>query len=139
MLPQLSAMEPVMDVAKLEFDGTIWEFINRGRIEPLIAYIRSDKPLLPSDREYLADLLQGKLKRRRGRPVGGVDAQKMRFLALLVRHVKAEMRQRGERYRIHEKAVDHVLGLYSYNGNPPVGREKLENYLRRSQRKPRKK
>ena len=131
--------KPTIDLSKLEFAGTVWEYINKGREWPLIAYLRSDKPLLPSDRECLADLLQGKLKRRRGRPKGGLDAQKMRFLALLVRDVKGEMRQRGERYRIHEKAVDYVLGLYTYNGKPPVGREKLENYLRRSQRKPRKK
>ena len=128
-----------MDLSKLKFAGTVWEFINKGRMEPLIAYLRSDKPLEPSDREYLADLLQGKLKRPRGRPKGGLDAQNMRFLASLVRHVKSEMRQRGERYRIHGKAVDYVLGLYTYNGKPTVEREKFENYLRRSREKSRKK
>jgi len=128
-----------MDLSKLEFAGTVWEFVNKGRKGPLIAYLRSDKPLGPSDREYLADLLQGKLKRRRGRPKGGLDTQNMRFLASLVRHVKSEMRQRGERYRIHDEAVDLVLGLYTYNGKPPVEREKFENYLRRSRQKSRKK
>jgi hypothetical protein len=118
---------PTMDLSKLEFAGTVWELINKGRLCPLIAYLRSDKPLAPSDRDSLADLLQGKLKRRIGRPKGGLDAQKVRFLALLVRDVKSDMRQRGERYRIHDKAIDHVLSLYTYNGKPPVGREKLEN------------
>jgi hypothetical protein len=47
MLPQLVRMELVMDLSALEFAGTIWELINRGRIAPLIAYIRSDKALRP--------------------------------------------------------------------------------------------
>src|SRR4029453_2113507 len=57
---------PTMDLSKLEFAGTVWELINKGRLCPLIAYLRSDKPLAPSDRDSLADLLQGKLKRRIG-------------------------------------------------------------------------
>jgi hypothetical protein len=41
----------------------------------------------------------------------------MHFLALPVRDAKREMRKRGERYRIHEKAIDRVLGLYTYFGS----------------------
>jgi hypothetical protein len=134
-----SAMESVMDLSELEFAGTIWELINRGRVAPLIAYIRSDKALRPEDRGYLADYLEGKLKRKRGRPIGGLESQKIKFLAGLVRAAKAQLRERGERYRIHNKTIDLVLDVYSVSGKPPVDREKLENYLRRSQRKPRKK
>jgi hypothetical protein len=64
---------------------------------------------------------------------------KIRFLAGLVRAAKAQLREREERYRIHNKTIDLVLDAYSVSGKPPVDREKLENYLRRSQRKPRKK
>jgi len=78
-----------MDLSELEFAGTIWELINRGRDAPLIAYIRSDKVLRPQDRGYLADYLEGKLKRKRGRPIGGLESQKIRFLAGQVRAFKA--------------------------------------------------
>ena len=101
-----------MDLSELEFDGTLWEWIHKGHKAPLIAYVRSDKPLRPRDREYLADYLDGKVKRKRGRPLGGMESQQIRFLAGLVRAVKAKLRERGERYRIHNKAVDHVLAAY---------------------------
>jgi hypothetical protein len=123
-----------MDLSKLEFVGALWEWIHKGRKAPLIAYIRSDKPLHPRDREYLADYLDGKVKRKRGRPLGGTESREIRFLAGLVRAIKAEWRARGERYRIHNKAVDYVLAAY-----PVIDREKLENHLHRSQRKSRKK
>ena len=55
-----------MDLSELEFEGTLWEFIYKGRKEPLIAFLRSDKPLRPSDRAHLADCLEGKVKRKRG-------------------------------------------------------------------------
>lgn len=125
-----------MDLSELDFDTAMWEFTNKGRRTPLIAYLHSDKPLHPGDRKYLADYLEGKVKRPRGRPRGGSAAQQIRFLAGLVRAVKAELREQGEFYRIHNKAVDRVLTAYPVG---PVDREKLENHLRRSQRKPRKK
>jgi hypothetical protein len=125
-----------MDLSELEFDGTLWELNHKGRKAPLIAYLRSDKPLRPRDRDYLAEYVEGKVKRKRGRPLGGMESQGIRFLAGLVRAVKAEWRARGERYRIHDKAVDHVLAAYPVG---PIFREKLENHLRRSQRKSRKK
>lgn len=121
-----------MDLSELEFDTTVWELTRQGRTAPLIAYIGSDKPLRPRDREYLADYLEGKVKRKRGRPPGGTESWQIRFVAGLVRAFKAEWRKRGERYPIH-KAVDHVLAAY-----PFIDREKLENHLRRSQRKSRK-
>lgn len=125
-----------MDLSELEFVSALWEWIHERRKAPLIAYIRSDKPLRPRDREYLADYLDGKVKRKRGRPPGGTESRQIRFLAGLVRAVKADWRKRGQRYRIHNKAVDHVLAAYPVG---PIFREKLENYLRRSQVKSRKK
>jgi hypothetical protein len=125
-----------MDLSELEFAGTLWELIHKGRTAPLIAYVRSDKTLRPRDREHLADYLEGKDKRKRGRPLGGMESRQIRFLAGAVRAVKAELRERGERYRIHSKAIDHVLAAYP---DGPIGRETLENHLRRSQRKSRKK
>jgi hypothetical protein len=84
-----------MDLSELEFAGTIWELINRGRIAPLIAYIRSDKALRPEDRGDLADYLEGKLKRKRGRPRGGLESQRIRFLAGQVRAYKAHCESTG--------------------------------------------
>ena len=127
-----------MDLAELEFDGTLWELIHNGRKAPLVAYVRSDKPLGPTDRQHLADLLEGKLKRKRGRPRGGVETQRIRFLAAFVRDLKAELRQQGQRYGIHDKAIDRVLDTFSNAEQRPSDREKLENYLRRSRRKSRK-
>jgi hypothetical protein len=125
-----------MDLCELEFAGTLWELIHKGQKAPLTAYLRSNKPLRPRDREHLADYLEGRVKRKRGRPLGGIESRQIRFLAGLVRAAKAELRERGERYGIHNKAVDRVLAAYP---NSPIDREKLENHLRRSQRKSRKK
>lgn len=106
-----------------------------GRKQKLLAYLRSDGPLTTSDRKYLADYLEGKIKRRKGRPRNYGRAFCLDLLALLVKQEKTELRTRGNRYRIHDKAVDCALKLYSSLDYPAVSRETLENHLRRSKRR----
>jgi hypothetical protein len=125
------------DLADLEFPGLVLEAA-RGQREPLIAYLRSQRPLRQQDREYLADLIAGKLNRKRGRPKGGPNARNLRNLAVLVEIAKRELRKRGWRKGIHDQAINWAMEWHASRGHPPAGREQLENYLRRS-RKPRKK
>ena len=51
-----------MDLCELELDGMRSELIHKGQKASLIAYLRSNKPLRPPDREHLADYLEGKKK-----------------------------------------------------------------------------
>ena len=125
----------MVDLAKLEAMNAIWVAATIGRKEKLLAYLRSNKPLTARDRAYLADYLEGKIKRKKGRSRDLVRAFYIRQLASLVHERKTELREAGERYRIHDKAVDHALKIYNSWGYPVVAREKLENYLRRSKRR----
>jgi hypothetical protein len=125
----------VVDLATLEAMNAIWVAANYGRKEKLLVYLRSNKPLTARDRAYLADYLEGKIKRKKGRPHDLVRASYIIELASLVHERKRELREAGERYRIHDKAVDHALKIYNSLGYPVVAREKLENYLRRSKRR----
>jgi hypothetical protein len=125
----------VVDLAKLEAVNAIWVAAKTGHRKKLLAYLRSNKPLTPRDRAYLADYLEGKIKRTKGRPRDLEGAFNLRALASLVHERKTELRDAGERYRIHDKAVDHALKIYNAWGYPVVAREKLENYLRRSKRR----
>jgi hypothetical protein len=124
-----------MDLAELEFDGTLWEAIHRGRTSRLIEYIRSDKPLRPRDRDHLADYLEGKLKRKKGRPPGGKNVLNLRNVAVLVEFYKTKLRESGMRSGIHDLAVDSALEFHVARGQEAPDRQALENYLRRSKRR----
>jgi hypothetical protein len=119
------------DLADLEFPGLVVEAA-RGRKEPLIAYLRSHKPLRPVDHDFLADFIAGKMNRKRGRPKGGPNARNLRNVAVLVELIKRELRKRGRHKGIHNEAIDLAMLWHTSRGHPPVGREQLENYLRRS-------
>jgi hypothetical protein len=121
------------DVADLEFPGLVLDAA-RGQREPLVAYLRSQKPLRQQDREYLADLIAGKLYRKRGRPKGGPNARNLRNLAVLVEAAKRELRKRGRHKGIHDQAISWAMEYHTSRGHPPVAREQLENYLRRSRK-----
>lgn len=125
----------MVDLAELEATNAIWEAATLGRKQKLLAYLRSDRPLTAMDREYLADYLEGKIKRKKGRPRDRARAFYLGQLVFLVEQRKTELRNEGERYRIHEKAVDHAFKLYNSAGYPAVSRETLENRLRRSKRR----
>ena len=125
----------MVDLAKFEAMNAIWLAAETGSKEKLLAYLRANKPLTARDRAYLADYLEGKLKRKKGRPRDLVRASYIRELASLVHEKKTELREAGKRYRIHDKAVDDALKIYNSWGYPVVARETLENHLRRSKRR----
>jgi hypothetical protein len=127
----------MVDLSELEAANAIWEAAVLGREQKLLAYLRSDRPLTAMNRAYLADYREGKIKRKQGRPRDVARSFCMTQLAFLVQQRKAELRDGGRHYRIHDEAVDYALKLYSAAGYPDVSRETLENYLKRS--KPRKK
>ena len=125
----------MVDLAKLEAMNAIWVAAKIGRKEKLLAYLRSNKPLTAQDRAYLADYLEGKFKRKKGRPPGGEAALNVRNVAVLVDYIKAKLREDGKRYRIHDLAVDDALKYHVAHGQQAPTREALENYFRRSKRR----
>jgi hypothetical protein len=122
----------MVDLAELEAMGAIWEAAKYGRKEQLLAYLRSNKPLTAKDRAYLADYLEGKYCRKKGRPPGGKDALNLRNVAVMVDFYKTKLREAGKRYRIHDLAVEYALKYHVSHGHKAPARETLENYLRRS-------
>jgi hypothetical protein len=122
-----------LDIADLEFVGLVLEAAG-GQKEPLIAYLRSHKPLRQEDREYLADLIAGKFNRKRGRPKGGPNTKNLQNVAVLAEFAKRELRKRGIHKGIHDQAINWAMQRHTSRGRPPVGREQLENYLRRSRK-----
>jgi len=122
----------VVDLAELEVAGAIWEAAKYDRKDKLLAYLRSNRPLTAIDRQYLADYLEGKLKRKKGRPRGGRAALNVRNVAVMVDYYKAKFREAGKRYQIHETAVDLALEYHVGHGHQAPARQTLENYLRRS-------
>ena len=122
----------MVDLAELEVVGAIWEAAKYDRKDRLLAYLRSDRPLTAIDRQYLADYLEGKLNRKKGRPRGGRSALNVRNVAVMVDHYKAKLREAGKRYQIHEMAVDLALEYHVAHGHQAPARQTLENHLHRS-------
>jgi hypothetical protein len=125
----------MVDLSELEAISAIWAAAKLGRKQQLLAYLRSDRPLTAEDRAYLADYLEGKFNRKKGRPRGGKAALNVRNVAVMVDFYKAKLREAGERYRIHEKAIDYALKYHVSHGHTAPAPETLENYLRRSKRR----
>ena len=125
----------MVDLAELEVVGAIWEAAKYDRKDRLLAYLRSNRPLTAIDRQCLADYLEGKLNRKKGRPRGGRSALNVRNVAVMVDHYKAKLREAGKRYQIHKTAVDLALEYHVAHGHQAPARETLENYLRRSKRR----
>ena len=68
-----------MDLSELEFVSALWEWIHERRRRPLIAYIRSDKPLRPLLLRIRLIIWTVKLNARRERPPGGTELRQIRF------------------------------------------------------------
>ena len=134
MAKQLNG-DPVVDLAELDAVSAIWDAAKYGRKDGLLAYLRSNRLLTATDREYLADYLEGKLNRKKGRPRGGRAALNVRNVAVMVDLCKAKFREAGKRNRVHEMAVDLALEYHVAHGHKAAARETLENYLRRSKRR----
>ena len=122
----------MVDLAELEVVGAIWEAAKYNRKDRLLAYLRSNRPLTAKDRQCLADYMEGKLNRKKGRPPGGRAALNVRNVAVMVDYFKAKFRETGKRYQIHEPAVDLALEFHVAHGHKAPTRNTLENYLRRS-------
>ena len=73
----------MVDLAELEVVGAIWEAAKYNRKDRLLAYLRSNRPLTAKDRQCLADYLEGKLNRKKGRPRGGKAALNVRNVAVM--------------------------------------------------------
>lgn len=61
-------------------DAALYEVRTRGSIAGVVAFLRGDSPISAADRAKLADLLEGKIKRPRGKPkkanAGALDRAK---------------------------------------------------------------
>ena len=125
----------MVDLAELEVVGAIWEAAKYDRKDRLLAYLRSNRPLTAIDRQCLADYMEGKLDRKKGRPRGGRAALNLRNVEVLVDYCKAKFREAGKHYQIHETAVDLALEYHVAHGHQAPTRQALENYLRRSKRR----
>lgn len=103
----------------------------------LIDLLRSDYPLTADDKRYLADFLDRKIRPRRGRPRAkyGSEADDLNRAVHWVKFIKQKMRQRGEVYRIHDKAIDLALELLKKRGFGVPEKLKLMTGLRRPSKK----
>jgi hypothetical protein len=106
----------------------------------LAELLRSDLP--PEDRRRLANLLDsGEIKPRRGRPLARGKAAGVAIAIAYVTLVKRWLRNDGQRYGTHDRAIKFALAEMSDLDLPLPSRESIENALKRprkrkSRRKP---
>jgi hypothetical protein len=141
-----AAAGAMIDIAKLAFESAVWLAGHEGDKRPLLDLLRSNYPLSAEDKKYLADFIDGKVKRPRGRrpwratdELRNPDSAAVRRAASFVRRFKEAARKEGRSsIGIHEWAVDQTMDFLEKHGfrRPPP--QRLDDYLRRS-KKPRKK
>jgi hypothetical protein len=122
------------------FIGAVIEAGRHRNKRPLVELLRSDHPLTTEDKRYLADYLDGKIRPRRGRPRArpGSAADDLDRAVHWVRLIKQKMRQRGDVYRFHDKAIDLALELLMEEGFDVPEKLKLMTALRRPLKRRRK-
>jgi hypothetical protein len=132
----------MVDLAEFEFwDAVLTAGLGKDPA-PLVRLLRSDYHLSTKEKNLLADLLDGKLKRSRGaRPWRATDALKspekaaVRHAASLIEWIKMEERRRGiSRKGRHERAVQQALDYMERKGLRLPDPNSLENFLLRSKR-----
>jgi hypothetical protein len=132
----------MVDLAEFEF----WDALQRAGLDkeygPLIRLLRSNHALSAKDKCGLADLLDGKIRRPRGRRFWRAtdaltrrDEAAVRYAAQLIKWIKKAEKEEGKPTRgRHERATQQALDYMTENGLRIPNRESLENYIRRSKR-----
>jgi hypothetical protein len=111
-----------------------------GDAAPLSAYL-AERGIRPAALEYLVECIIGK---KRGRP-RTVAVQLLINQAEMLKKFKKALRASGIRHRVHEEAMRGLESFYDSQrhsaskfglafGFPPVDRDKLENFMRRSKK-----
>jgi hypothetical protein len=130
------------DLAKLAFQNAVWVAGHLGDKRRLLALLRADYRLTAKDKQYLADFIEGKVKRPAHRPrrvatdaLHDPEWAAVIHAAFLVEQLKRGARKEGRgRSGIREWAVDQAMDLLEKQGSRRPARERLENYLRRSKK-----
>jgi len=130
----------MVDLAEFEFLDAVQQAALEKDMGPLIRLLRADYPLSAEDKCSLADLLAGKIKRRRGArrwratdELAKPNEAAVRRAARLIAWVKKGRPRNG-----HEQAVQQVIDYMNEKGWTIPNRQSLENFLRRS-KQPKKK
>ena len=118
-------------IGDIKFLGAVDEAA-KGSATRLVAFLRSDYPLSQYCRNSLADYIEGKMKKSKGRPkrrIGAPANLPMLYAACDVDRYKRVWRLRYGRTRgIHEEAIEKSAERNSLDPNA------LANYLNRSKR-----
>jgi len=124
------------------FQGEVWYWREYGWVGGIAAFLRSERPLSPDDREWLARFVEGKVRLPRGRPPGfnKQDTPLQRALAIAAFYVKESISKwtaAGEKRRgLTAKAIEAAAAEWCPSGMEPVDfQEKLATFLARSTRR----
>lgn len=124
------------------FPGAFRHWREYGKVDLIAAFLRSERPLSPDDREWLAGFVEGKIRLPRGRPPGFKDQYTplQRALALAAFDVKESISKwtaAGEQRRgLNAKAIEAAAVEWCPSGMEPVDfQEKLTTFVARSTRR----
>lgn len=99
------------DLADWDFQAAIYDAAFLGRTEGLAALLRSDRVLSPEDRAFLADYVEGRLKRPKGRPAGA-RAWQIKPTKVAASYAERYLRVWRQRYGVRRK-VEGAGGIAS--------------------------
>jgi hypothetical protein len=125
----------VVDLAQFSFISAVQLAGEYRDYSDLLELLRANHPLTAQDKAALADLLEGKIKRRPGRPSPGLTDPKKNALdsaVFMVGLVREDGREKGKPIR-EDDAVKIVLDFMKKRGNRIIpNRESVLTRLRRS-------
>jgi len=103
-------------------------------LKPLCKMLRSDYQLTADDRNYLADFIEGKMNRGRGRPQKLEEESALERMEQKARTIQVNARERGERITLAQAINRAIDSTNCPEESRAELQQKLSNYVRRSKR-----
>lgn len=99
-------------------NSAVTNYLSEGNAEPLIRLLRSETKLTPELRNFIADILEGKIKKRAGRKKGSGEKAYLRSIykleldqtMMVLRAVNSQKPQHG--FDAYREALDILAERY---------------------------
>jgi hypothetical protein len=123
------------------FRAAVWYWRQYGKRDWIAAYLRSERPLSPEDREWLASFVEGTIKLPRGRPPGlnfdlkNTELQKALEVAAFDVSISKWTAAGEKRQGLNAQAIEAAVAEWCPSGMEPADfQEKLTTRLARARR-----
>lgn len=103
-------------IVNIALQGAKWHAMH-GDVSKLAQWLREDRPLVRKDKEFIADLLEGKINPPQQKPIGrprktNLNVTMTQIIAWKYYHIADWLRRRGSLYGNSQRLIDSLAEKY---------------------------